>query len=113
LNLGGKAENIFLRYIGERILDATSGLGRITELFRQTIYWIGRRPLRSQDVVGQMMEIGVRSFPVIGLTALFTGMVLALQTGYAFSNFFGEPVYVGMAVGFSMVNWVQLQALWS
>jgi len=104
LNLDGKAQNRFLKYIGERVLDATSGLGRITELFRQTIYWIGRRPLRSQDVVSQMMEIGVRSFPVIGLTALFTGMVLALQTGYAFSNFFGEPVYVGMAVGFSMVK---------
>jgi len=93
-----------LKYVGGRILDATSGLGRITGLFRQTIYWTGRRPLRSKDIVSQMMEIGVRSFPVIGLTALFTGMVLALQTGYAFSNFFGEPVYVGMAVGFSMVK---------
>jgi len=104
LRLGGKVENRFLRYIGERILVATNSLGRITELFRQTIYWAGRRPLRSQDIVRQMMEIGVMSFPVIGLTALFTGMVLALQTGYAFTNFFGEPVYVGMAVGFSMVK---------
>lgn len=83
-----------LRYVGKGILDATSGLGRITVLFRQIIYWTGRRPLRSKDIVSQMMEIGVRSFPVVGLTALFTGMVLALQTGYAFSNFFGEPVYV-------------------
>jgi len=104
LSSGEKVENRFLRYIVERILNVTSSLGRITELFRQTIYWIGRRPLRSQDIISQMMEIGVRSFPVIGLTALFTGMVLALQTGYAFSNFFGEPVYVGMAVGFSMVK---------
>jgi len=102
--LGDRVEIRFLRYIGDRILIVTSSVGRLTELFRQTIYWIGRGSLRTQDIVSQMMEIGIRSFPVIGLTALFTGMVLALQTGYAFSNFFGEPVYVGMAVGFSMVK---------
>jgi hypothetical protein len=55
LSSGEEVENRFLRYIGERILDVTSSLGRIRELFRQTIYWIGRRPLRGQDIVSQMM----------------------------------------------------------
>jgi len=97
-------ENRLLKYMSDTILDVARSLGRVAELFRQTIYWIGRRAVRSEDIISQMMEIGLRSFPVIGLTALFTGMVLALQTGNAFSNFFGEPVYVGTAVGFSMVK---------
>ena len=104
MNFIGEVENRFLRRIGKRILDVASSIGRLTVLFRQTLYWIRRGPLSTRDIISQMMEIGLRSFPVIGLTALFTGMVLALQTGYAFSNFFGEPVYVGMAVGFSMVK---------
>lgn len=38
----------------------------------------------------QMMEIGYYSLPVVGLTAIFTGMVLALQTASGFSQFSAE-----------------------
>jgi phospholipid/cholesterol/gamma-HCH transport system permease protein len=51
-----------------------------------------------------MHQIGVRSFPVTSLTALFTGMVLALQTGYSFRKVFNEPLYVGTVVGLSLLK---------
>ena len=49
----------------------------------------------------RMHEIGVRSFPVVGLTSLFTGMVLAFQSGFSFIKVFNEPLYVGSVVGLS------------
>ncbi len=54
--------------------------------------------------MAQMVEIGMRSFPVIGLTSLFTGMVLALQAGTSSKNIFNEPVYIGTVVGFSLIK---------
>ena len=37
-----------------------------------------------------MVEIGYYSLPVVGLTAIFTGMVLALQSYTGFSRFNAE-----------------------
>jgi phospholipid/cholesterol/gamma-HCH transport system permease protein len=52
----------------------------------------------------QMNEVGVASFPVVGLTSLFTGMVLAFQSGFSFMKVFNEPIYVGSVVGLSLVK---------
>lgn len=46
--------------------------------------WYGRQILR------MMIEIGYYSLPVIGLTAIFTGAVLALQSYSGFSRFSAE-----------------------
>src|SRR4029077_7043539 len=54
--------------------------------------------------IQQMNEIGVASFPVVGLTSLFTGMVLAFQSGFSFMKVFNEPIYVGSVVGLSLVK---------
>ena len=51
-----------------------------------------------------MAEIGVSSFAVVGLTSLFTGMVLAFQSGFSFIKVFNEPLYVGSVVGLSLVK---------
>jgi phospholipid/cholesterol/gamma-HCH transport system permease protein len=48
--------------------------------------------------------MGVDSVPVTTLTSLFTGMVLALQTGFSFRKVFNEPIYVGTVVGLSLVK---------
>src|SRR5258708_33199041 len=48
--------------------------------------------------------MGVDYIPVTNLTALFTGMVLALQTGFSFRKVFNEPIYVGTVVGLSLVK---------
>jgi phospholipid/cholesterol/gamma-HCH transport system permease protein len=44
-------------------------------------------PFYPRQLLRQMLEIGYYSLPVVGLTAIFTGMVLALQSYTGFSRF--------------------------
>jgi len=39
-----------------------------------------RGPYYPRQILRQMLDIGYYSLPVVGLTAIFTGMVLALQS---------------------------------
>jgi phospholipid/cholesterol/gamma-HCH transport system permease protein len=45
-----------------------------------------------------MIEIGYNSLPVVGMTAVFTGMVLALQTYTGFSRFNAETAIPNVVV---------------
>ncbi|HSB36716.1 MAG TPA: ABC transporter permease, partial [Thermoanaerobaculia bacterium] len=42
------------------------------------------------EILRQMDALGVQSIAITNLTALFTGMVLALQTAYALAQFGGK-----------------------
>lgn len=90
--------------IGKTVLKMAESVGRLTIIIEQTI--VGAlRPAKSwKSILYQMNEIGVNTFPVTGLTALFTGFVLALQTGMSFQKVFNEPVYVGTVVSLSIVR---------
>jgi phospholipid/cholesterol/gamma-HCH transport system permease protein len=61
------------------------------------------RPFYWRDVLRQMDRIGVGTLPILLLTGLFTGMVLALQSAVALRRF-GADIYVGSLVGVSMVR---------
>lgn len=61
------------------------------------------RPFYWRDTLVQMDRIGVGSIPIVLLTGLFTGMVLALQSSVELSKF-GADVYIGNLVGASMVR---------
>ncbi|MFH1258601.1 MAG: ABC transporter permease [Elusimicrobiota bacterium] len=91
-------------FLGQKILEIAQSLGKVALLFKNTLRWMRHRPLDWNNVFNQMLEIGVRSLPVTTLTSLFTGMVLALQTGFSSRNIFNEPIYVGTVVGFSLVK---------
>ena len=45
-----------------------------------------------------MLEIGYYSLPVVGLTAIFTGMVLALQSYTGFARFSAESAIPNVVV---------------
>ncbi len=60
-------------------------------------------PFYFHDVVEQFDVIGVGSLTVVLLTGLFTGAVLALQTGITLDQFGARP-YVGRLVSASMVK---------
>ena len=47
-------------------------------------------PLKLKEFFRQLYQIGYLSLPVIGLTAIFSGMVLALQSYTGFSRFSAE-----------------------
>jgi phospholipid/cholesterol/gamma-HCH transport system permease protein len=80
------------------------GLYNGTDLFVKTLAASFQKPFEKENVRDQMYEIGTRSFPVTALTSLFTGMVLALQSGYSTISVFNEPLYVGTVVTFSLVK---------
>ncbi len=61
------------------------------------------RPFPFKLVLEQMEEVGVRSLPVILITAIFTGAVLALQTHSGFKRFGAEGL-VGTVVSLSITR---------
>jgi phospholipid/cholesterol/gamma-HCH transport system permease protein len=61
------------------------------------------RPFYLRDVVEQLETIGVGSLTVVLLTGMFTGMVLALQSGMTMDKF-GARSMVGQLVSASMVK---------
>ena len=57
-----------------------------------------RRPFTPALILRQIVYIGYFSLPVVGLTALFTGMVLALQSYTGFSRFNAESAVATVVV---------------
>jgi phospholipid/cholesterol/gamma-HCH transport system permease protein len=68
--------------------------------------WRWKRLLQDRKlslVVEQMEKVGVHSLPLVFLTSLFTGMVLALQTAYQLQKISAE-LYIGSLVALSMTR---------
>ena len=55
-------------------------------------------PYYLRVILRQMLDIGYFSLPVVGLTAIFTGMVLALQSYTGFSRFSAESAVATVVV---------------
>lgn len=63
------------------------------------------RKFYAQLVLEQMVRVGVSSIPVVATTALFTGMVLAVQTGVTMeAKIQGSAVFIGNIVNLSLVR---------
>ncbi len=92
----------FISLIGRKILRSSEICGEVVILVKRTFYWFFHAPLNRRNVFLQLLEMGARTFPVTSLTLFFTGMVLALQSGYSFIKVFNEPLYVGRLVGASI-----------
>ena len=73
------------------------------KLLRAALHGLFRGPRYHSEVLYQMDTVGVGSLPIIVLTGLFTGMVLALQSS-AQLQIFGASIYVGKVVALSMVK---------
>jgi phospholipid/cholesterol/gamma-HCH transport system permease protein len=69
----------------------------------QTIGWTFRRPFEGREWLRQMVRVGIDSIPVVILTSMFTGMVLALQTYTGFRRVHAES-FVGSVVALAMLR---------
>jgi phospholipid/cholesterol/gamma-HCH transport system permease protein len=78
-------------------------VGRFFVLLGRVLAWTPRRPFDGDQLLRQMASVGVRSLPVVLLTAMFTGMVLALQTFSVLARFNAEG-FVASIVSLSMVR---------
>lgn len=81
---------LWLARLGGSSINLVRDAGGITFLFRDTLITLFRTPLRWQSTLEQMNQIGVMSLPLVFLTALFTGMVLSLQSAYQLRLFAAE-----------------------
>jgi len=95
---------VLVNGLGRIVLAMAAAMGRVATMWQKTFSLIGRGKWAPSLTVAQMYEIGVNSFAVVGLTSLFTGMVLAFQSGFSFIKVFNEPLYVGSVVGLSLVK---------
>ena len=93
----------FLEFLGRLLIGVLHAVGRFFVLLGQTLHGAVRPPFAPRAVAGQFVRVGVDSVPVVLLTALFTGGVLALQTFKGFSRFHAEG-YIGSVVALSMLR---------
>ncbi len=93
----------FIEFIGTVVEEALEGVGRTIILFYSILKGMVRPPFEIRNIVRQMLEIGVNSLPVVLITAVFTGMVLALQSYTGFKRFGAEGL-VGSVVALSMTR---------
>ncbi len=80
----------FLANIGRVFLAFLASVGRLGIFAFEAIITGIRPPYYPRQIVRQMIDIGYFSLPVIGLTAIFTGAVLALQSYSGFARFNAE-----------------------
>ena len=87
-----------LSFIGRGTLDLFAVAGRVSLFIAEALSHIVRPPFYGSIFRSQLWEVGFRSLPVVGMTALFTGMVLALQSYTGFSRFQAESAIATIVV---------------
>ncbi len=87
-----------LQPIGRAFLSGLSTIGRLALFTLLALLHCVRPPYYWRLLLRQMVEIGYYSLPVVGMTAIFTGMVLALQTSTGFARFSAEAAIPNVVV---------------
>jgi phospholipid/cholesterol/gamma-HCH transport system permease protein len=84
--------------IGAAVLDLLGLVGELSVFTASGISHMVRPPFYPRMIGRALMDIGFLSLPVVALTALFTGMVLALQSYTGFSRFNAESAIASIVV---------------
>ncbi|MDH3234501.1 MAG: ABC transporter permease, partial [Alphaproteobacteria bacterium] len=87
-----------LQPIGRVFLNFLAATGRLSLFTVRAASHCVRPPLYPRLIMRQMVEIGYFSLPVVGLTTIFTGMVLALQTNSSFAGVNAETATATIVV---------------
>ena len=89
--------------IGHSCIEGVLGLGRIVNFLGRIFYWMFTTLPKRRIVMPLMLEVGVRSLPVVLATGAFVGMVLAVQM-FSQLDKFGAENTSGMIIAFSMLK---------
>jgi phospholipid/cholesterol/gamma-HCH transport system permease protein len=87
-----------LATVGRFFLSFLQQVGEISLFSARSVSHCFRPPFYVRHILRQMLDIGYFSLPVVGLTALFTGMVLALQSYTGFARFSAEGAVATVVV---------------
>ncbi len=91
----------FINKIGQYFIRFLRTTGRVSTFTLTTMQCCVFPPFYFRQILRQFINMGYYSLPVVGLTAIFTGMVLALQSHTGFSRFAAEgsiPTIVVLSV---------------
>lgn len=89
--------NVF-QPIGRVFLKFLETTGRLLSFMGAALSHTVRPPFYPRIVLRHMVDIGYYSLPVVGLTAVFAGMVLALQSYTGFARFSAEGAIANVVV---------------
>ena len=87
----------------ERTADNLRHVGAMAILGGRAVFAMCQPRYEVRAWLREMEQIGVRSLWVAGITTIFTGMVLALQTAYSLPSL-GVKYYIGTVVSKSLVR---------
>jgi phospholipid/cholesterol/gamma-HCH transport system permease protein len=90
-----------LGVIGKRFSESVRVVGGVTSLTIRCWKVLFARGTDLEETVRQLYIVGNRSFSIVGLIALFSGLVMALQLSVGLGRF-GLKLYVGQVVGLSV-----------
>jgi len=98
----------FIEAIGNIVIGTAQRAMNVLGLFFDTIYWIVTGPIRGKfvkpkHIFEQMIFSGVKSIIIVFFVALFTGIVIAMQSAYQLSKL-GATIYVAAMVSVSMAR---------
>ena len=85
----------FLGSVGRFVIRWLQYTGEVVMLLAETIRQL-RQPPRMRHVFWQMAHLGADSLPIVGLTLLFTGMVMTLQIAHEFIRFGAQSTIGGV-----------------
>ena len=88
----------FVQSLGASVLALSRMIGGIVLFTAIAFRWVLVPPFYGRQIVRQMVDIGYYSLPVVGLTTLFSGMVLALQSYTGFARFSAEDTVATVVV---------------
>jgi phospholipid/cholesterol/gamma-HCH transport system permease protein len=77
----------FLAGLGRIVLRACQEVGGLALFALEALSHLVRPPFHGRQFLRHFIEVAYFSLPVVALTALFTGMVLALQSYTGFARF--------------------------
>jgi phospholipid/cholesterol/gamma-HCH transport system permease protein len=89
--------------LGARFRAVAEEIGGMSVLFWDAVRALSKRPFEFQALVYQIEQMGVRSIGIAAVTAIFTGMVMAVQFAFGLERF-GARDYVGRVIGLSITR---------
>jgi phospholipid/cholesterol/gamma-HCH transport system permease protein len=84
--------------IGQMIMGVCAMVGIVSLFMYETIRNVVTPPWYGAQIVKQFISIGFFSLAVVGMTALFSGMVIALQSYTGFARFNAEGAVANVVV---------------
>jgi phospholipid/cholesterol/gamma-HCH transport system permease protein len=93
----------FWKQRGQQFKNFMLDLGGMSTLARDTVVALFRRPFEGGQLIYQIEQMGVRSAAIACVTAIFVGMVMAVQFAFGLERF-GARDYVGRIVGLSVTR---------